>query len=346
MTDVAEPLTEGQNALRRAWRDANLVPLWETGAHGAAEPEPERAYRWSWHEMHPLILEATKLRSMQITERRVLLMINPHPNPEGCDHSTITNLLASYQILLPGERARPHRHTMNALRFVLDGNGATTVVDGKACPMHAGDLILTPGWFWHEHSHGGSAPIVWLDVLDAPVHRHMGTRKFEPGPAHDIPPRVADEVFASANIVPETGVDTTQSPVFRYPWAAASAALAAAPAGRDGTRRVRYVNPTTGGSSMTLIDSSLIGIDARTTTVPFKTTSHAVCAVVEGTGSTRAGADEFTWGPKDVFALPSGVPIVHRTDGQAARIFVASDREVLRRLGLLEERFGEPAANG
>jgi gentisate 1,2-dioxygenase len=344
VADVAEPLTESPDALRQAWRKANLVPLWETGAHGAAKPVRERGHLWSWHEMQPLVFAATQLRSMEITERRVLLMINPNGNPDGGGRSTITNLLASYQILLPAESAREHRHSMSALRFVLDGNGATTLVDGKPCQMEEGDLVLTPGWMWHGHSHSGSAPIVWLDVLDGPLHAYLGTRAGEPGPPHDVPKRFADELFACANIVPDIGEDPVHSPVFRYPWKAASVAVAAAPVGKDGMRRVRYVNPLTGGSSMTLIDSTLVQIDPHVATVPFRTTSHAVCAVVEGTGSTRAGDDEFSWGPRDIFALPSGSWISHRAGDKPARIFMASDREVLRRLGLLEEAFGEPPA--
>lgn len=341
MADVAEPLTGSPDLLRQAWRRANLQPLWETGAHGAAAPQRERGYLWSWRDMHPLIMAATQLRSMEITERRVLLMINPNLNPEGGGRSTITNLLASYQILLPGEAARSHRHSMSALRFVLEGGGATTLVDGKSCPMEEGDLVLTPGWMWHGHSHAGDAPIVWLDVLDGPLHAYLGTRAGEPGPPHDVPKRYADELFANANVVPDIGEDVVHSPVFRYPWKAASAAVAAAPLGKDGMRRVRYANPLTGGSSMTLIDSTLVQIDAGTSTVPFKTSSHAVCAVVEGTGSTSAGDDEFAWGPRDIFALPAGTWITHRADDRPARIFMATDREVLRRLGLLEETLGE-----
>jgi gentisate 1,2-dioxygenase len=91
---------------------------------------------------------------------------------------------------------------------------------------------------------------------------------------------------------------------------------------------------------MTLIDSTLVQLDANTSSVPFKTSSHAVCAVVEGTGRTTVGDDAFTWGPKDVFVLPSGAWIQHHSDGgKPARIFVASDREVLRRLDLLQETY-------
>jgi gentisate 1,2-dioxygenase len=58
---------------------------------------------------------------------------------------------------------------MNALRFVIEGKGASTIVDGKDCPMEEGDLVITPGWTWHEHVHRGDAPIIWLDALDAPM---------------------------------------------------------------------------------------------------------------------------------------------------------------------------------
>ena len=76
---------------------------------------------------------------------------------------------------------------MNALRFVMEGKGAYTIVDGKSCLMEEGDLVITPGWTWHEHVHKGSGPIVWMDALDAPLHRYLGTDVFEPGPTHDMP---------------------------------------------------------------------------------------------------------------------------------------------------------------
>ena len=156
------------------------------------------------------------------------------PEALGGTGSTTTNLATALQILLPGEKARPHRHTMNALRFVIEGKGASTVVDGKDCPMEEGDLVITPGWTWHEHVHHGNAPIIWLDALDAPLHRYLGTDEFEPGPAHDMPDTADDSAFAFPNIVPELSEPATPfSPVFRYPWAAARRR------GARGARRAR-----------------------------------------------------------------------------------------------------------
>jgi gentisate 1,2-dioxygenase len=192
--------------------------------------------------------DAMKVTSPAAVERRVLTLTDP--DAVGGAGSTTTNLTTGLQILLPGEKARPHRHTMSALRFVIEGKGASTVVDGKDCPMEEGDLITTPGWTWHEHVHRGDAPIVWLDALDAPLHRYLGTDVFEPGPAHDLPKITDDAAFAFPNIVPEISEPPAFSPVFRYPWAAAVAAVRAAPTWKDGTRRVRYVNPINGGPIM------------------------------------------------------------------------------------------------
>lgn len=322
--------------LRETWRAANVSPLWEsTLAHGG-RPAKDRPHLWPWRTMQDLVARALALRGMDVTERRVLSLVDPEPRNPGTP-ATVVNLNAGLQILAPGESARPHRHSMNAIRFVLDGSGATTLVDGKPAPMAEGDLVLTPGWTWHEHVHEGARPVVWLDVLDAQLHRHLGTDKFEPGPAHDVPEVPPDAAFASAGVVPEGALPATFSPVFRYPWRDAASAVARAPLGPDGARRVRYVNPLTGGAVMSLLDCYLVQVEAGTSTLPFRTSAHAVVAVMEGTGTTTIGDETLTWEPKDVFSLTADDWIVHRAGDIPAKLFVCSDREVLRRLDLLTE---------
>jgi gentisate 1,2-dioxygenase len=321
--------------IRKAWQAANLQPLWEnTAAHRMREGGPAPDH-WQWKHIRPLVEDALNVASPAAIERRVLSLVDP----KG-DGGTTTNLSAALQILKPGERARPHRHTMNALRFVIEGSGASTIVDGKDCPMEEGDLVITPGWTWHEHVHRGSAPIIWLDALDVPLHRYLGTDAFEPGPAHDLPNLTDDAAFAVANIVPDFGDQAPAfSPVFRYPWAAAHKAVRLAPKRKDGSRRVRYVNPITGGSTMPLMDCYLTQIDKGTETVRFRTTSNAVCLVCEGHGTTRVGEDTLSWEPHDVFSLPHGNWITHKAD-ETATLFVVTDRDALRRLDLLKEQYG------
>ena len=322
--------------IRAAWRAANLHPLWENAAaHRVRDGGPPPVH-WPWKRIRPLVDDAMKVATPAAIERRVLTLTHS----AGESGATTTNLTTALQILLPGERARPHRHTMNALRFVIEGRGASTIVDGKDCPMAEGDLVITPGWTWHEHVHRGSAPIIWLDALDAPLHRYLGTDVFEPGPTHDVPEVADDAAYAFANIVPELGGDAPAfSPVFRYPWAAARDAVRAAPKGKDGARRVRYVNPLTGGSTMPLMDCYLMEIDKGSETIRFRTTANAVCLVCEGSGATRVGEDTVSWNTHDVFSLPHGNWITHRAN-ETATLFIVSDRDALRRLDLLKEQYG------
>src|SRR5260221_10239014 len=149
--------------------------------------------------------------------------------------------------------------------------------------MEEGDLILTPSWTWHEHIHEGAEPIVWLDALDVPFQRYMGTGAFEPGPAADMPETIADAAFAVANVVPDTDYTTKDySPVFRYPYATAAAAVAVAPPARDGSRRVRYVNPLTGGSGTAAGVCFLWQLDVASGTLPFRTQCNTGGLVVGG----------------------------------------------------------------
>jgi gentisate 1,2-dioxygenase len=331
------------DTLRRAWKAANLAPLWENKFAHRPAPPPEPTHLWAWDEIRPLVGGAITVASPEAVERRVLQLVPPHRNADEGQQTSRT-LAANLQILLPGETARPHRHTMNALRFVLEGAGAVTIVDGKTCPMEEGDLVLTPAWTWHEHVHRGSAPIIWLDVLDVPLHHHLGTGAFQPGPATEIPETVADAAFAIANVVPDTGYTTRDySPVFRYPYAGAAAAVAAAPPARDGSRRVRYINPLTGGTGMALIDCFLVQLDPGTTTLPFRTNATSVCCVIEGAGESEIGGKTIRWQKRDIFTLPQGNRIVHRSGDGAARLFQVSDRDIYARLGLLEEEYGNSA---
>jgi gentisate 1,2-dioxygenase len=338
----AVPHTIGD--VRKAWSEANLAPLWENKKAHRGPPQPQPAYLWSWEKIRPLIGAAIAVASPEAVERRVLQLVPPFAREQD-EQQTSKTLAANIQILLPGEKARAHRHSMNALRFVLEGSGAITIVDGKSCPMEEGDLILTPAWSWHEHVHHGAAPIVWLDSLDVPLHQYLGTGAFQAGPVAQVPETVPDAAFAVANVVPDTRYPTTAaSPVLRYPYAAAAAAVAVAPPARDGSRRVRYINPLTGGTAMELMDCYLVQLDPGTTTIPFRTSANSVCCVVEGAGESRVGNDTIRWKARDIFTLPQGNRIAHASVGTTARLFQVSDRDIYARLGLLKEEYGNIAA--
>ena len=209
------------DSFHQAMNAANVLALWEREGR---QTQPEPAHAWRWRELDPLIDMAVKATGMGDAERRVLLLNNPVF--AGTDRmGANVNLSVNLQVLMPGERARPHRHTMNALRFVLEGQGVTTVVEGKPCPMAPGDMILTPGWTWHEHRHEGSTRCVWVDALDVPYHDYMRNGVFEPGPAHDVTPLPPDSAFAAPGLAPTMTLKTPYSPLFCYPWTSAVQAL-------------------------------------------------------------------------------------------------------------------------
>jgi len=330
-------MASSSEVIRSRWHEAKLAPLWESpNAHKQLD-HIVRSHIWRWEDTRPLIELAFNETSPEAVQRRVLQMLSPQ-SASLADEYTCGNVQAAFQCLLPGETARPHRHTMNALRFMLEGAGAVTLVDGKECPMAYGDLVLTPGMAWHEHRHDGDAPVVWLDVLDVPLHMYLGTAVFQPGPMEPKPETMPDAAFASPNIAPAVTYGALdRSPVFRYPYEDAVRALRHAPPSPDGIRRIRYVNPLTGQGAMPLLDTSMMELDAGVTSKPMKTNANLVVAVVEGHGESQVGDQRFTWKARDVFTVPQHNWASHTAVGGDARLFVVSDADVLRRLNVLTE---------
>lgn len=323
--------------LRALYAKNHIKVLWES-ENGALPPARDRAHVWHWPDVRPIMFETAKITLPAIIERRVMQLVNPTlSNP---DSEAISGLLnAGLQALMPGEHARPHRHSMHALRFILEGQGAETIVEGKPCKMEPGDLITTPGWTWHEHRNQGGAPTVWVDILDAALHRAMGTAQFQPGPIQNAQMAVPDAAFACAGFIPVAAQQAMKpySPVFRYPWSEAKRAVQAAPPAEDGSRTIRYADPLNGGPVLPTIDCYLQQVEPGAATSPYKTSASALCVVVEGEGESRVGDDVIAWGPNDVIGLPQNQWISHRCASGPARLFIASNREVYRHLGLLNE---------
>ena len=66
------------------------------------------------------------LRAEQ-AERRAIRLVNPNLPIKSTSHT----LQVTFSIVNPGEVARAHRHNMAAIRFVVQGRGAYTAVDGE-----------------------------------------------------------------------------------------------------------------------------------------------------------------------------------------------------------------------
>src|SRR6202034_4783343 len=145
---LSNDATTQLKALYAEMQPRSLYPLWEVlGALVTPQPRsPAQVHRWRYAEARDYLLRAGDLISAAQAERRVLIMENPGLPGSSCATSS---LYAGLQLILPGEIAPCHRHAQCALRFVMEGEGAFTAVDGEKAIMRPFDLVLTPGWQWH-----------------------------------------------------------------------------------------------------------------------------------------------------------------------------------------------------
>src|SRR6266478_4320455 len=145
-------------------------------------PEPKKNFQpfvWSYAQAKGALDAAGRLINTELAERRNLIM----QNPAGGSYATSRTIVAAYQMIMPGEKARSHRHTPNALRLIIDADpGAYTIVNGERLSMMPGDVVLTPNWCWHGHGNDSRANAYWLDVLDVPLVHLLEPMFFEPHP--------------------------------------------------------------------------------------------------------------------------------------------------------------------
>jgi gentisate 1,2-dioxygenase len=331
--------------LADAMGSANLQPLWVHFRQlGSLQPDHmEASMLWRWAEIEPVVGYAAAEISMEHAERRVLLFNNPAFSPKI---QTTGNLIGAVQVLNPGDRADEHRHTMAAIRMIIEADGGYTSVNGKQFEMHRGDLILTPAWTWHAHHNDTARRVVWIDGLDVPfVRNSLDAAFFEEAPA-DMVTRSA-EGWRSAQGDPANGAPTpaSYSPKMHYPWSETEAALDRLSPDADGSISLRYLHPQTGGAIMPTLDCFMLRLFAGKTTAVRRTTGNAICVVLDGEGESRIGDKTLAWRRNDVFTIPHWTWARHRADSERAHVFMMTDRELFRRLELLRDETGPQAVS-
>lgn len=332
-------------------RARNLIPLW-TVMRGMLPPEPTPAavaHLWRYAEVRPELARAAEAITAEQAERRVLLFENPSYPRE----SRITATLhAGIQLLLSGEIAAPHRHAQSALRFILEGEGAFTEVGGERFPMAPGDLILTPAFAWHGHGNGGNQTVAWLDGLDLPIVRLMGTTfaEFKP-PIDGIPNQPVGSALArygSGMLPAESWTASPASPRVHYPYKQSRAALASLAAGEapDPVHgyRLAYAHPQTGGPVMPTMAAYLQLLPAGFSGGFYRSTEAFVFSVAEGAGATTViGVDgtetRFEWTRNDHFVIPGWLRFRHEAKTESV-LFSFSDSPLQKAMGLWRDARG------
>ncbi|HYZ34009.1 MAG TPA: cupin domain-containing protein [Crenalkalicoccus sp.] len=274
-------------------------------------------------------------------QRRTLRLTNP-----GLPYGTTPTFWCSIQVILPGEIATAHRHTATALRFIMQGSGANTTVEGEQYAMNEGDLLLTPSWTWHDHEHCGDAPMVWLDVLDISLVRAMHATFFEPGAAPRMPVNQHAQGsfmrYGSALMRPlNSRPPGPSSPMLGYDRARAEEALAnAATVETDpfDDTALMYQNPTSGGPALPTIGTVLQRLRPGFQGRAHRHTGSVVYYVVRGSGVSIVAGDEFRWGKGDFVAVPPWAAHLHSNPGpEEAVLFQVNDIPAMQALGLYRE---------
>jgi 1-hydroxy-2-naphthoate dioxygenase len=323
----------------------NLRGQWQAEAmlqRAIGGPAPAgSATVWTWENVHSALVEACEVMPRSDAARRNIGFQPPGFPIRGTTHT----IACGMQIVLPGEVAWAHRHTLGALRFGIEGSERLyTVVDGEPLTMLPGDLVLTPNWTWHDHHNDGNRPGIWLDVLDVPlVAGSLNQLFFEPLGETVQPQRshAGEYVSERAKLLrPAWERRPVQNFPFRYAWRDVEPLLDAyASAGKsdpyDGIL-LEYVNPMTGGFTLPTLGCALQLLLPGFETRRQQTTASVVYHVIRGKGATIVGDRTLEWGTRDSFVVPNWAEHSHvnRSADADALLFRVSDEPVLSALGL------------
>jgi len=346
-----EVVRQERQAYYQAIDPLHLTPLWEV-LHALVPPQPNTPCApalWRYDQVRPYLMHSGSLITAHEAVRRVLILENPQLRGRSC---ITQSLYAGLQLILPGEVAPSHRHTQSALRFIVEGQGAYTAVDGERATMHPGDFIITPSWTWHDHGNESSEPVVWLDGLDIPMISFFDAGFAENGASDSQSiSRPEGTSFAryGQNMAPvrQHSPYGATSPIFSYPYERSREALhqleRSAPVDEWDGVKLRYVNPNTGGSPMPTMATFIQRLPAGFAGRPWRQTDGTVFSVVEGSGVVEVwrgaqaeNVQRFEFGPRDHFVVPSWHTARFQSEPGCV-LFSYSDRPVHQALGIHKE---------
>ena len=323
---------------------SHMAPYWDfIQKVGPAKPPQKCApVAWSFdRDIRPHLMEAGSLISAEQAERRVLMLNNP-TLPVG---SVTHTLCACFQLILPGEAARPHRHMQAAFRLIIDGDGAHTTVNGERVVMRFGDLVITPSWHWHEHANDTDHPIVWFDGLDQAMVGYFGANFHESGVGVQLPnARPVDDGLAryGSGLLPLSGIpQSLSSPVLSYPYERTRDALQKMRQSNVWDQlhglKLKHSNPLNGDYVLpTIATFAQLLPKGFKSSMAWRATESSVSIILEGRGRTRIEDQTFEWGPRDIVVTPNWCWTEIEADDDAI-IFNYSDRAALEKLGFWRE---------
>ena len=334
------------DAVRQAYYDRiakhDMKPLWTVMDSIVTKEPVSRCAPVVWHfdDVKSLVMESGSLISAEEAKRRVLILENPAL--KGQSRATNT-LFAGVQMILPGEVAPAHRHAAAAIRFVLDGEGAYTAVEGEKAFMAPGDFVITASWAPHDHGNTSNKPMLWLDVLDVPAvnfYEASFAEDFD-DPTQETTRQDGDSLsFYGSGVLPDGTPSMNRTPVINYTYARTrpivERMMHAGEIDKRHGARVRYANPVTGGPVLPTMGAYLAMLPKGFKGESYRSTDGTIFACAEGQGSTNVDGEVLQWGPNDVFVVPPWKRYFHSAAKESV-LFSISDRPAQQALGIWRE---------
>lgn len=362
-------------ALKGLYEDVaakHMFPYWATTKEVANDEDRQllaapKAIPFLWRcaeDIEPILDRAVQLVTMDDSERRSLVLMNPGLAPR---RATVSTMYTAYRLNDANEIMPPHRHSPNAIRFGLKGKGNFTGVDGENIVFGPGDMVLTPTDTWHNHGTVGNEPALNLSVLDLPLVESLNAIHFE----HDykemengklVSKKQQTERFSSdysqriygyGGLMPRFASKQnrgagTSSPMFVYRWDMMRELLNRHK-DNDGDAHdglmVEYIDPTNGQPVFKTITFFAQMLQPGQKTLPVKTTSSLLVSPFEGKGHAIVDGKKFDWNVFDTLAVPAGswFEYVNTSSSEPLILFVASDEPTLKKLALYK-KWGKSAS--
>jgi gentisate 1,2-dioxygenase len=368
MVDAAAAVHNRANALEDLYdeiHERSMFPFWAT-SEGVEHDEIKQLmatqkaipHLWRWREdILPLLERAAELITMNDSERRSLILINPGLAPR---RATVSTMYTAYRLNDADEIMPPHKHSPNAIRLGLTGTGNFTGVEGENVVFGPGDMVLTPNDAWHNHGTVGHQQATNLSVLDLPLVETLSAIHFD----HDYmeeeggklvkkkeqsaryPADYSQAVYGKGGMVPRF-VDQHRggglsSPMYVYRWAAMEEILQKHK-DWDGDPHealmVEYTDPFRGGPVFKTMTFFMQMLRPGEKTLALKQTASLLVSPFRGEGASIVDGQRVDWDQFDTLAVPGGSWCSHENTSatEPLYLFVASDEPVLKALSLYKK---------
>jgi gentisate 1,2-dioxygenase len=375
MSGNVQRLPNRDSALKALYDDVfgkHMFPFWATSTDVDHDEVKQllatpKAVPYLWRcaeDIEPILDRAVELITMDDSERRSLVLVNPGLAPR---RATVSTMYTAYRLNDANEIMPPHKHSPSAIRFGLKGKGNFTGVDGENIVFGPGDMVLTPNDTWHNHGTVGNEQALNLSVLDLPLVETLNAIHFDHDYMEEVngkmvplkqqserfTPDYSQSTYGYGGLMPRFASNKPRgagysSPMFVYRWDMVRELFnkhkdrEADP--HDGLL-VEYIDPTTGEPVFKTITFFAQMLQPGQKTLPVKTTSNLLVSPFEGEGYSVVNGQRFDWKEYDTLAIPGGTWFEHHNSSpkNPLFLFVASDEPTLKKLALFK-KWGKSAS--